>query len=536
MIYTCLSMASRLTFNPFVQSNTQTAKAQKAIYSKIIYDEVRAMSPPGRFLKQDPKTKLWNDIGEKKALDKTRQALREGAPEILKEMESNFVGNMGSMEGNAGELGDAAPLHNSMTSAPLHNSISGGGNQLGSSMTNISLGSFSLNSGGGVGGSNSFTAGTSNASFPIPQQLGVNNLNMFDAQGMGSIIGAAVQAQQQEQQRQSHQNQQHQLSSSAGAAAELNAQLQLLKLQMQLNAQQANLAAAVQQQGGSFPAGGRGMGNDQNAGLSAMLTAAQQGNGNLPIGNNEMTLLAAICESESGKNNNGKAGIGVERHEPHSYQQQLAQMSMDRVNSRHMDSDSTLNTGNLCEEIRQAKMESRDSMASTNSFGSAMGGHNSQQATFEMLAQKQQQHEWEGRQNQSQQQHIQGSGTMSGQTFNKSVPLNAPSNSFDPSNRRKSRRSGAEGLNSSFTRAQRIGLKNSLTRRPNRHFQTELQNSLMSIESLTLDDMDSMGAVSEGMFDSDDKLGHHKTGGKHGNGAYNMSDGSDLDFDSECND
>ena len=44
------------------------------------------MDPPGRFLKQDPATKLWLDIGDKKSLDKTRQALREGAPELLKEL------------------------------------------------------------------------------------------------------------------------------------------------------------------------------------------------------------------------------------------------------------------------------------------------------------------------------------------------------------------------------------------------------------------------------------------------------------------
>lgn len=61
-------------------------KPQKGKFSKMIYDEIRARDPPGRFLKQDAKTKVWYDIGEKKALDKTRQALREGAPEIQKEL------------------------------------------------------------------------------------------------------------------------------------------------------------------------------------------------------------------------------------------------------------------------------------------------------------------------------------------------------------------------------------------------------------------------------------------------------------------
>lgn len=64
----------------------QCPKPQKGKFSKLIYDEVRARNPPGRYLKQDTKTKLWYDIGERKALDKTRQALREGAPEIMKEL------------------------------------------------------------------------------------------------------------------------------------------------------------------------------------------------------------------------------------------------------------------------------------------------------------------------------------------------------------------------------------------------------------------------------------------------------------------
>ena len=61
-------------------------KPQKGKFSRIIVDEIRSRNPPGRFLKQDQVTKLWYDIGEKKALDKTRQALREGAPEIMKEI------------------------------------------------------------------------------------------------------------------------------------------------------------------------------------------------------------------------------------------------------------------------------------------------------------------------------------------------------------------------------------------------------------------------------------------------------------------
>jgi hypothetical protein len=64
-------------------------KSQKGKFSQMIVDEIKQLNPPGRFLKQDEVTKLWYDIGEKKALDKTRQALREGAPEIQKVLSSD---------------------------------------------------------------------------------------------------------------------------------------------------------------------------------------------------------------------------------------------------------------------------------------------------------------------------------------------------------------------------------------------------------------------------------------------------------------
>ncbi|KAL7445221.1 hypothetical protein ACHAXM_011901 [Skeletonema potamos] len=108
-------------------------KSQKAIYSKLIYDEIRSMNPPGRFLKQDPHTKLWSDVGEKKALDKTRQALREGAPELLKEIDGGDSNSVDYKFENQDALG---PLRVARQNNPLANSLMG----------NISLGSFSLNS------------------------------------------------------------------------------------------------------------------------------------------------------------------------------------------------------------------------------------------------------------------------------------------------------------------------------------------------------------------------------------------------------
>lgn len=53
-------------------------KPQKEQFSKMIVSTIHDRQPPGRFLKQNPTTKLWHNIGAQKSLDKTRQALREG--------------------------------------------------------------------------------------------------------------------------------------------------------------------------------------------------------------------------------------------------------------------------------------------------------------------------------------------------------------------------------------------------------------------------------------------------------------------------
>lgn len=66
-------------------------KSMKGTFAEMIVEEIKRFNPPGRFLKQDDATKLWYDIGEKKALDKTRQALREGAPEIQKEISGDDI-------------------------------------------------------------------------------------------------------------------------------------------------------------------------------------------------------------------------------------------------------------------------------------------------------------------------------------------------------------------------------------------------------------------------------------------------------------
>lgn len=68
-----------------------SSKRGKPLLSRSIVEAVRKQDPPGRFLTKDDKTGLWYDIGDQKAREKTAQALREGAPDIRKEIGQPFV-------------------------------------------------------------------------------------------------------------------------------------------------------------------------------------------------------------------------------------------------------------------------------------------------------------------------------------------------------------------------------------------------------------------------------------------------------------
>ncbi len=210
------------------------------------------MNPPGRFLKQDPKTKLWSDVGEKKALDKTRQALREGAPELLKELEGNDTASTEYKFENQDALG---PLRAGRQNNPLANSLMG----------NISLGSFSLNS--------LDPQRATEASTPpvpgIPGQIQTNNSGLTQ-EGANALLVAATQMQLQQQQQQQQQQQLQFLQQQAG---NINpAQLQLLQNHLQQQQQQ-------QQQPNSVLSGAGGNNNmflgGNNGGYDAALAAAQ---------------------------------------------------------------------------------------------------------------------------------------------------------------------------------------------------------------------------------------------------------------------
>lgn len=64
-------------------------KIQKPSVARVIVRAIRNGDPPGRFLRKDEKTGKWIDIGDKKAAEKTSQALREKTDDEKEERESS---------------------------------------------------------------------------------------------------------------------------------------------------------------------------------------------------------------------------------------------------------------------------------------------------------------------------------------------------------------------------------------------------------------------------------------------------------------
>jgi hypothetical protein len=67
-----------------------STKKQKMSISRSIVEAVRSMNPPGRFLDKDSVTGLWSDIGDRKAIEKTSQALRDGAANLRKQLSEDL--------------------------------------------------------------------------------------------------------------------------------------------------------------------------------------------------------------------------------------------------------------------------------------------------------------------------------------------------------------------------------------------------------------------------------------------------------------
>lgn len=60
----------------------RTRKMEKTHFAAKVVRTVRQSTPPGRFLKLDPDTGMWHEIGDKAACRKTGQALRENSSEF----------------------------------------------------------------------------------------------------------------------------------------------------------------------------------------------------------------------------------------------------------------------------------------------------------------------------------------------------------------------------------------------------------------------------------------------------------------------
>jgi len=75
----------------YQESYLRATKRDKAGVAKGIVDTIRKLQPPGRFLKKGPRdvsaNGVWVEIGDRKAREKTSQALRERAPELREELE-----------------------------------------------------------------------------------------------------------------------------------------------------------------------------------------------------------------------------------------------------------------------------------------------------------------------------------------------------------------------------------------------------------------------------------------------------------------
>lgn len=100
-------------FRTLVQSQKvrylKSSKSEKLQVSRDIVRAVRAQNPPGRFLRRDgSRERRYYEIGNRKAREKTSQALREGAPDIRQKITKS-----------SGTASTTAPQHHvSSTTAP----------------------------------------------------------------------------------------------------------------------------------------------------------------------------------------------------------------------------------------------------------------------------------------------------------------------------------------------------------------------------------------------------------------------------------
>lgn len=82
------------------------------LISRSIVEQVRTkLDPPGRFLERNADTSLWHEVDLKRALEKTAQALRDGAAPLRKKLaeevsDRHFFDKLFDGSENAGENAD----------------------------------------------------------------------------------------------------------------------------------------------------------------------------------------------------------------------------------------------------------------------------------------------------------------------------------------------------------------------------------------------------------------------------------------------
>ena len=88
----------RSLVNKNKETYVQSSKKDKGEISHQILCHLKALKPPGRFLRKDPKNFNWYEIDDRDSKEKIRQVLREKAPQMLERLERIGVENAESLE------------------------------------------------------------------------------------------------------------------------------------------------------------------------------------------------------------------------------------------------------------------------------------------------------------------------------------------------------------------------------------------------------------------------------------------------------
>ena len=172
-------------------------KTEKLKISRSIVAAIREQK--GRFLERDAKKEIWFDIGDKKAVEKTSQALREGQPKLRKKMVE--MGQMPPEQANDGidpqqqllqQYGNGiyntrAPQSNASNS--LNGSMSGSMN---GSMNMLMNNGMSMSSLGRIGSIGSGSIGRlesigSGGNMGRMESMGSGNMGRMGSMGSGNM-------------------------------------------------------------------------------------------------------------------------------------------------------------------------------------------------------------------------------------------------------------------------------------------------------------------------------------------------------------